>query len=366
MKPIRVLSQQLQLIGEIDDYESLIFTRSYHDIGEFQITINKKKQNVDKLQKNNFIIIDNDTCKAGIIKYRQISEDENGIETVTIKGYQLKYITTQRTVVPPAGFTNDEIRGNAETVMKHYVDNHIINPFDINRKIDIVQINPNQNRGITLEWKSRFKNLAAELTDISNITGIGWDMFIDYESKKILFDVLNGRDLTINQSINSPVIFSKSFDNLNNQNYIYNDTNRKNVIYVAGKGEGVDRNIEVVGSAVGLERIEEFTDARDKETTSELIVYGERMLKELGSEQTLEAQILTYSNLEYGKDYNLGDIVTIKYDTENLILDTRIIEVQEVYEPGGYKINVVFGNKIPTLINKLKNALKQIQPEITK
>lgn len=366
MKPIRILSSNLELLGEIDDYESLVFTRSYHDIGEFQIVINKNKHNVDKLQKNNIIIVGDDTKKAGIIKYRQIKENDKGIETLTIKGYEIKHIVTQRIVIPPEGLVNDQINGDAESVMKHYVNDHIVNPVDSNRIIDIVQNDINLNRGAIIEWKSRFKNLATELIDISSITKVGWYMYIDFNNRKLLFDVFEGKDLTTNQSINPPAIFSRGFDNINNQNYIDSDFKHKNVVYVGGKGEGIDREVVTVGEVIGIERIETFTDSRDNETITDLIVQGERALNDLGTQQTLEAEILTYSNLEYEKDYDLGDIVTIKYDSEEITLHTRIIEIEETHEPNGLKVAVVFGNKIPTLTDKIKSELKQIQPEITK
>lgn len=366
MKPIRILSLDLELLGEIDDYESLVFKRSYHDIGEFQIVISLKKQNVDKLMKDNLIIIGNDSKKAGIIKYRQIKENDKGLETVTIKGYQLKHITTQRIVIPPAGLVNDEINGDVETVMKHYIANHIVNPVDADRKINIVSIGNNLNRGQEIEWKSRYKNLASELTGISSVTNMGWEMYIDYNAKNIVFDILEGKDLTTNQSVNPPVIFSRSFENIKNQNYIDSDIKHKNVVYVGGKGEGVDREVVSVGSTTGIARIETFTDSRDKDSTTDLIAHGEITLQGLDSNRTLEGEILTYSNLEYEKDYDLGDIVTIRYDSVDVTLNSRIIEVEEIYETNGFKLNVVMGNKVLTLTDKIKQELKQIQPEITK
>lgn len=366
MKPIRILSSSLEILGEIDDYESLIFNRSYHDIGEFQIVINKKKHNTDKLQKNNIIIVGDDTKKAGIIKYRQINENDKGIETLTIKGYEIKHIAANRITIPPQGLVNEEINGDTESVMKHFINTHIINPADINRKIDIVQNSINLNRGEIIKWKSRFKNLAVELIDISGITNIGWSMYIDYQIKKIIFDVIQGRDLTVNQSINPPAVFSRAFDNIRNQKYIDSDVKFKNVVYVGGKGEGIQREIVSVGDAAGMGRIETFTDSRDNETVSDLIVHGERTLKELRAQKTLEGEVLTYSNLEYQKDYDLGDIVTIKHDSEDITLQSRIVEVEEIYEPNGFRLAIIFGNKIPTLTDKIKQELKQIQPEITK
>ncbi len=48
MKPIRILSPALELQGEVDNYLSLSFCRSYHSPGEFQLVTNRKVQNADQ------------------------------------------------------------------------------------------------------------------------------------------------------------------------------------------------------------------------------------------------------------------------------------------------------------------------------
>jgi len=39
-------------------------------------------------------------------------------------------------------------------------------------------------------------------------------------------------------------------------------------------------------------------------------------------------------------------------------IDTRITEVEEVYEESGFSLNITFGNNIPTLINKIKQVVR--------
>jgi len=41
-------------------------------------------------------------------------------------------------------------------------------------------------------------------------------------------------------------------------------------------------------------------------------------------------------------------------------MDTRITEVTEIYEPSGFKLNVIFGNSLPTLSQKFKKELWQV------
>lgn len=338
--------------------------RRFHTFGEFELRINRYKNNTDKLQKGNIISLDNK--KAGIIKHREIALDENGkaSENWLIKGFTLEYVFTQRITKPPTGLAYDSINSDAESVIKHYIDVNIVNPIDINRKIDVLELTANQNRGKSIDWKSRYKILAEELEKISLNSELGLKMELDIANLKWVFDVYEGKDLTTAQSTNPPVIFSYDFDNIKTQHYVDSDIGYKNFGYVGGQGEGINRTIVEVGNDTGIDRIETFIDARDLDTN--LTQRGEQKLNELQSVKTLEGQVLTYGPFIFEKDWDLGDLVTVQNKGWGVTMDTRITEVKEIYEPAGFQLEVVFGNKIPTLIDKIKQNLDQVSGEITK
>src|SRR5690606_20128340 len=113
MKPIRILSPMLDLQGEIDNYLSLSFCRSYHFPGEFQLVTNRKVQNAEQLDINNLIMLGADPLKTGIVRHKEIRADERGVEMLTIKGYELGAIFHQRITVPPVGQAYDIQEANA-------------------------------------------------------------------------------------------------------------------------------------------------------------------------------------------------------------------------------------------------------------
>jgi hypothetical protein len=381
MKPIRILTSTLDLLAEIDDYESLLFTRRWHEVGEFELRINRHKKHTELLQRGNLIMLDASRNKVGIIRHREIALDEGGkaSETWLVKGIALKGVVARRITVPPAGDSHDRANGSAETVMKHYVNNHVVNPVDAKRKIDMVVLASDQQRGSTINWESRFKKLDEELTEISKVSGLGWDVFLDIQQKKWVFDVFEGRNLTVNQTENPPVIFSPQFESLKQLSFVESDYNYKNYGYIAGQGEGELRRVVEVGEAEGLSRIETFIDARDiseqdedqqalpeAEIIAKLQQRGQQKLLEFAEEFFLEGQILTNSPFEYEKDYDLGDIVTIQNREWGVTRDARITEIKEIYEPGGFQIEATFGESRPTLIKRLKQELSQISGEIRK
>lgn len=360
MKPIRVIDKNFNLLAEIDDYEALIFTRSYHKYGQFELHININKKDTDKLQKDNLIIIGSDTKKVGIIRHRELKLDESGkqSETLLVKGFELKSVLGRRFTVPPAGQAYDYINNNAETVLKHYVDVNVINPTNVNRRIKNLIIADNLNRGEQIKYQSRFKQLDSELEKISIVSGLGWTVYLDIQNKKWVFDVLEGKDLTSSQTNNPSVIFSVDFDNIKGQHFIDSELNYKNVAYVGGQGQGESREIvEINSEKSGLDRIETFIDARDIDIQEDLVDRGLQKLKELEPLQSFTSEVSTYGPFKYQEDWDIGDIVAVQNKKWNITLDSRITEVKEIYEPDRFSIEVTFGSNIPTIIDKIKQEL---------
>ncbi len=365
MKPIRILSPALELMGEIDNYLSLSFCRSYYYPGEFQLVTNRKVRNTEQLEINNLIMLGADTGKVGVIRHKEIKADERGEEMLTIKGYALGIILRQRITIPPVGQAYDIQEADAETVMKHYVQR---NCLDIpGMEFPMLTIAENRHRGPTLKWQSRYKNLRDELESISRLTGLGWQIHLDFNSKGWIFDTYNGRNFSASQNINPPVIFSPEFDNVKNQEFIDGLIGYGNYAIVAGQGEGVSREIVTVGSdATGLDRHVIFVDARDIGNTSDLHGRGEAQLAEHQRIFSFQSEVLTSGPFQYEVDWDVGDVVTVQNRDWGITMDTRITEVAEVYEASGFKLNVTFGHPLPTLPQKLKVALGEFKTESTR
>ncbi|MCL1694767.1 siphovirus ReqiPepy6 Gp37-like family protein [Lysinibacillus sp. BPa_S21] len=373
----------MDILGEIDNYQSMFFNRSWHGIGGIELRINRYKKYADTLLKGNLILVGTDLNKVFIIKHREIKLDENGkiTENWLIKGYALKSVVAQRITMPPEHTAYDNKSGSSETVMKHYVNKNIVNPVDKRRKIPQLVIAADEQRGIHIDhYSSRFKNVAEEMSTISLASGLGWEVTLDIRNKQWVFDIVEGRNLVASQSVNPPVIFSPQFESLKSLQYVQSELNYKNVAIVAGQGEGVERTvIEVAGIGIGtgINRHEEFIDARDISETDDddnplpeqqviqaLTDRGQQKLGELMQEEYFEGQILTNSPFKYQKDYNLGDVTTIQNNSWGITMDARITDIKEIYETGGFSVEATFGNNRPTLIQKIKQELSQISGEV--
>lgn len=353
---VRILDTEFRLLGEIDDYESLQFIRRFYRAGEFEMHIALGKQSVDQLLPDRVIIINNQPHKSGIITHREISQDEQGIETLIVRGTTLGGVFDRRLTISE---TYDRIRGSAETVLKHYVNNHIVNGIYADRQMPFFALAPDQERGKQTPWQTRYEQLSNVLQEIAEWCDIGWLVSLDFAAKKWVFDVLTGRDLTTVQSTLPPVIFSHEFDNIQSQQYVDSYISFKNVGYAAGKGEEEDRLIQIVGQASGLDRREVFLDCTSAEDVIELDELGEQKLSELKHIQTFTGMILNTGSFVYEQDWDLGDKITLQNKRWGLIMHTRIIEVKEIYEPAS-SIEISLGDEIPTITK----AMQKLQQDV--
>lgn len=349
-----------------------------------ELTINRHMRGASELLRGRIIVVGSALNKAFIIRSREIALDESGkqSENWKIRALGLKSVVNQRITIPPVGLSQDAQNTNAESVMKHYVDANAITT-SADRVIPNLTLAPNLNRGASVQWQSRYKRLDEELTEISELTGVGWSVALDYANQTWVFDVAEGRDLTATQSVNPPVIFAPQFDSLKTLEFASSDVNYRSFAYVAGQGEGADRRVITTGVGSGLSRYELFVDARDidemetiddvevpiplAEIEASLTARGQQQLAEFSNEEFLSAQILTQSPFKYEVDYDLGDIVTVKNDDWGIGMDARITEITEIYEAGRpIQIEATFGIGRPTVFDKIRKEFSDMRTELTR
>ena len=218
--PIRIIDQQFNLLAEIDDYSSLIITRHYYEGGKLELTINSNKINTEQLQIGNIIFPSTSTEKSFIIRFVEKDRGKGGKETEIIKitAIHLLQVLGQRITVPPSGQdTESYTNTNSETIIKNYINSNIINSVDSNRNISIFSIAITQNRGPLLDDQTRFKNLFNESIRLNEPYAIGQKVILDSDNKLFVYDVFEGIDRSINQTVNPSAIFSTDLGNIESQ-----------------------------------------------------------------------------------------------------------------------------------------------------
>lgn len=386
MKPIRIIDDQFNLLGEIDAYESFMLTRRWHKSGEFQFVVNRYANNAEHLREGVLLVPGDETSKVVIVEHMEVELDQNGraTENWLIRGPTLEGILRRRTAIPPEDRATEYTDGPAESHMKKLVFNNAVGPADSRRGISMLSVAENQGRGLSEIWETRFKQLDEELERISLLTGLGWFVTMDYNSKRWVFDVREGRNLVASQSELPRVVLSPEFDAVQSQRFIDSVLDYSNYAYVAGQGEGIDRLVIQVGDQQsGLERFEHFVDARDigngdteptededgnpvypdgwltpEEIDQLLTQRGEEKLAERPRLRTFEGTILDSCPFVYEQDWDLGDIVTAQNREWGVTMDERITEVIETYERAGKRLDVVFGKNEPLTMDKVRRVYR--------
>lgn len=378
----------MNFCGIITNYESLICTWNYYECGTFELTINKNKANTEKLQPDNMIIVNKNDEKILLIEKRETTSSKNS-KTLKITGTCIKGLTKRR-IIATNGY--DRVtETQAENIMKHYIKNHMVESYydtirTSERDIDWIKIAPTQNRGIKTVWQARLTNLHDELKHIGEDTGMGWKGILDRTNKCINFDCYEGTDRSINQLGDGNtheelekythqqleqythlqlegnkkvpyIIFSEQKKNLLDGKVTDDNTNYKNVAYAAGKGENEDRLITVIGTATGFGRREIYVDLSNIDDVDELKAEGQKKLDTYKTIKSVEGKIYQIPNMEYEKDFFLGDVVTIESD--GVYEDKRIIQAKEVYERNNITVELGFGDKIPSLAEQIKKLTQK-------
>jgi len=286
--------------------------------------------------------------RAGIVRHVETTRDN--ADDVTVKGYTLDGLTKLRVTVPQVDGEGhylefDRIQGNAETVIKHYLENNITAPLDPERKLQGVFLMPDLHRGKYMPWQTRFEELDAVLENICVYADVGYFATIDFDNGRIIFDILEGTDRSENQDVRSPVVFSAKRSNITKITYTESYLSAKSAAYLGGAGEHEEQLILSVGDASGFDRAEMWA-TNSTDDPDELLEFGNAQLAERLPSIALKGETLN-KNAVYGKDWFLGDIITVTDGRHTL--DSRVTEVTETYEPDHYSITPVFGKDLPTL-----------------
>ncbi|WP_050607269.1 siphovirus ReqiPepy6 Gp37-like family protein [Clostridium niameyense] len=372
-----IFNRDLELKGILDTFTSLRWIRKYHKSGEFELHCDLNSNTLNLLQRENIVYKKDDT-EAGYIETRQLKIGLDGQEYLEVKGKFLMSYLSRRIIWGRVNFN-----GKTEELMRKLINDNAINPTNGNRKINNLISGEIKGFNEDIKYQNSFGNILDQLENISNTSNLGYRNLLDIKSRKIVFDIYKGVDRTIENGTIAPCIFSRDFENILEQEYTDSLNNYRNTVLIAGAGEGKDRKITFIEEGNGLDRYELYVDARDLQNTEQvekkdsegnintedvlipdskympmLIQRGKEKLSECYKIQTFNSKINTNGNNIYKKDYDLGDIVTVIDKKWGIQLNTRITEIEEVYEEKGLEINIVFGNDIPTIIDKIKQKVR--------
>lgn len=345
---IYVYNPELERVGLIDIYQSLIWTKRYYQAGDFELYVPASSELLETLQKDNMLVREDDDTIMIVEKIEITTDVETGNYIIasgrSIESYLERRIVRYQT----------NIDDTLENGIRQLIDENAINPKDTFRIIPNLMLGEVQGFTDTLKMQITYDNLYDVIVSLCQSYGYGFKIFL--ENGNLVFNLYKGVDHSYSQDTNPYVVFSPEFDNLINSQYITDKQDYKNYAYVFGEGEGSSRSLRAVSKRAGyvpknLELYELYVDAKDLSTNNGEITtqeYGE-MLYTRGIEKLSECKITTAfegevnSNLsyQYKKDYNLGDIVQVTNEY-GITTKARITEIIESESDSGTELVPTF------------------------
>lgn len=334
-----VLNRSFELIDIIDSMDSIIWAERHVGSGDFELYAIANDRIINSLQEGFYLNrIDRDVFM--IIEDFNVTTDAELGNHITVTGRCLKSILSRRIV-----WRQTNLYGKVEMCIRRLIIENIINPTDSKRKIPNFILGDIKGFTETMEMQTSYDNLQDVIDQICRTYGFGYRVTLN-EQGQLVFDLYRGVDRSYNQTENPYVVFSNDFDNLLNSDYSYQTSNYKNVVLVGGEGEGLDRKLQEVGNASGLDRYEMYDDNRHMSTNDGAITDAEyyAQMTESGHESLSEHQkVESFSGgvnyqkpYEYGVDYQLGDVVQV-INEYGMAASATIAEVIESEDGEGYK-----------------------------
>lgn len=339
---IRIYDCEFNFIGVIENHTSLLWHRTYNECGDFTLTVPITWQNINYLQLGNIVWV-RDKIEAGIIESKEILQQVES-DTMTIKGRFLEAYLGRRLI------NVAEYSGKTEIAMRAL--------FGQIPSIPMVELGELNGYSEEISYQAIYKNMLEAEEKLAKSANFGFRMRPLFADKKIIFDIYKGVNHTYNQYDNEKVIFSEEYGNLSDVRVSENDQLYYNVITVGGKNQTDEMVYVTVGNteAQGIERREAYLDATDvqaEEMTEEQFIEtlkarGNSALGGRSKSNSFECVVIPNWNFIYGKDYDIGDIITVRKKDWGISENLRVSEVTEIYEHEIPNIEVILGTALPT------------------
>lgn len=308
-----VMDENLEIIGIIDTYKSLIWSNRYKENGDCEVYVEANTSNLNLLQKNHYLVRSDDAMVCRINKIELQTDVENG-NYLIVTGVDTKAYLDQRII-----WDTMTCDGNIEDFIRLIVNSTLINAALTGRNI----IKPNGGALLSLGDKANLSEVTTEQVTYTNVGAkireycdtYAWGYRFILDGLALMFELYKGDDRS------DSVVFSNAYDNLIKTDYIDDASNLGNVALVGGEGEGSERKRNVSGSGESTNRYEIFVDAKDisKTITYEELTTMYPLISAGGQGQIISitggyAYKLNYLNIQVVDNVQLARLVA-KYPT---------------------------------------------------
>lgn len=320
------LDANLQRDRVIENFESFIWTERYAAWGDFEILINSNHDSKSLLQTGVRIGMKG---SYRVMTIETVSDEfaQDGTKKLTVTGRSMEALLDERAAISMLDDLTAKpkwvITGTPGYVMRYLFSQvcvtGVVSPNDnipfyhTGTLLPAGQI-PEPTTSYTIEFEP--DTLYNALVKVAEIWSLGFRLVKNGDTGQIYFEVYTGNNRTTFQTVNPPVVFSRSMDSINKSATLISLADRKTVAYVLAKNDativyadGFDSSVSGSERRVLLVKADDIDLAVGAPLTAAM---QQRGLEELAKHRTVYAfdgVIPDYQPYIYGIDYNLGDLV---------------------------------------------------------
>lgn len=312
----------------IDMFSDFLWTEHYYGYGEFEITVPARLDIIQNCRLNDYIAI-RESDKLMIVETIGVHTDSERGDTLVISGRSLESILDRRIIrgkFSMIGTPDKKIY--VQEAIKLILENSIISPDDEKRKIEGFIFKESEDeriKDLTRDAiESSGEDVYKELDAICKDKELGFRI-LPTEEGGFEFELYFGTDRSWDQNIVSPVIFSDSYENLKNSDYLQSNKDYRSMTYINRNGTlyEVFRQEE----RTGLDRREMYITDSDSSSEWSAMDKGKEALSDYKVTKMFEGEAEPSRQFIYGVDYFLGDIVQLenKYGQKGKCRITEVV-----------------------------------------
>lgn len=321
----------------IDTFSDFLWTERYCGYGEFEITMPVSVEVVKNCRLNDYVAI-RESDRLMIVETIGVHTDPERGDTLVISGRSLESILDRRIIWGEFKETPDDKKVNVQNAIKKMINENVVNPSNSKRKIPGFSFKESTDKKVTELTKEAIEsdhgNIYDEIQDICedlelgfrvNASGVG-----GFE-----FELYFGIDRSWDQNDVAPVVFSDSYENLKNSEYLQSEKDYKSTLLIGGNEEIGDSEVWRKDERVGLARRELYTSDTSATTKEAIIEKAKEVLADYKVTKMFEGETEPSRQFVYGVDYFLGDIVQLenKYGQKGKCRVTEIVRSRNASGP---------------------------------
>lgn len=334
---VYILDSTYTIKAVIDTFSDLLWTERYYGYGEFEITVPVSVDVIQNCRLNDYVAI-RESDIFMIVETIGVHTDPERGDTLIISGRSLESILDRRIIWGKFSETPSDKKVNVQNAIKKMIDESIINPTNQKRKIPNFSFKESTDKRVADLTKEAIESDHGNVYD--EISSICEDLEVGFRVNAIdgggfEFELYFGTDRTWDQDDVSAVVFSDSYENLKNSDYLQSEKNYKSTLLIGGNEEIGDSEVWRKTERTGLARRELYTSDSSASTKESIIEKAKEVLADYKVTKMFEGETEPSRQFVYGVDYFLGDIVQLenKYGQKGKCRITEIVRSRDESGP---------------------------------